>query len=222
MTEPTDHLRIAGRAADHPRARDLARVVHAIHQRYAREVVGAYELCPHMKDPRKAFGHFCVMLDVGEPDLAAAVAEVLAAKGEVCHLVYPLISMPALRFERFGGRIHDAVEAEMGRDAPVHATFHPEMDGGGENASRLVGLVRRAPDPFVQFVPEGLQGGGTQYVDLDSIDWSQIKPPEAPRNEQTYERLGEEGRRAIAERVATLRRARDEAYAELIDALLRD
>jgi hypothetical protein len=175
-------LTIAGTLSHHPAAPALAAEVERVHHRYAREVVGAFRLCPFMRDPESAFGRFVVVLD-RRLDVATAVAEVAAAGSQVVHLIYPLLDIAAAPFERFGNEVHQAV-ARRGPGGPVHATFHPAMAGDASSPARLVGLLRRAPDPFIQFVPEGLHQGGTVFADLSAIDVQALlaakQPPRAP------------------------------------------
>ncbi len=215
MAEPT----VAGALAAHPIAAEFARAVERVHHRYAREVVGAFELCPFMNDPESAFGRFCVMLD-RELDLAAAKEQVLAAPG-VVHLVYPLAAASSSAFERFGNALHEAVRREAFArrlDAPVHATFHPEMEGDRSSGPRIVGFLRRAPDPFVQFVPEGLAKGGTQFVDPARVDIAELMAA-AHRKRDLASRLTPAEIDRIAALLADIRAERDASYARFLDAL---
>ena len=212
-TEPI----LAGPLADHPLARDFAEVVREVHHRYAAEVVGAFRLCPFMKDPATAFGRFCVVLDV-EPSVHDATQLVVAETSQVAHLIYPLVRMDCAEFERFGGDVHEAV-ARTGRGAPVHATFHPDMGGDTASASRIVGLLRRAPDPFIQFVPEGLHGGGTTFLDPAAIDLTALSAPSGDNTESLFDRLTAED----YERIDAIQRAikveRDARYRRFLDAM---
>jgi hypothetical protein len=209
---------LAGQLADHPDAEAFARVIQEVHHRYAMEVVGAFRLCPFMKDPETAFGRFCVVFD-REPSVATAKALVLAETSQVAHLIYPLVRMTCAEFERFGGDVHKAVAA-TGRGAPVHATFHPDMGGDRSSASRIVGLMRRAPDPFLQFVPEGLHGGGTTFIDVSAIDWTSLQPPPSEDNTASlFDRLGEEDYDRIAAVQDAIKKERDERYRRFLDAM---
>lgn len=216
-----DRVVVAGALRAHPSAEAFAREVHHVHHRYATEVVGAFTLCPHMaSDPDKAFGTFAVMLD-REVDVEAAVAEVLRAPSQVVHLVYPLIADGVSAFEQHGQAMHRAVaEAFVGRGgrAPVHAAFHPRMQGDATSASRLVGLLRQAPDPFVQFVPEGLHEGGTQFIDMSTFDPATYVPPPQPRAEGNFERLAAIDIETIITRIAEIQRERDRRYEEHLNA----
>ncbi len=210
---------LAGALAGEPHAAEFARIVESVHHRYAREVVLAYGLCPFLHDPESAFGRFCVVLD-REPVIETAAAIVLTAPG-VVHLVYPLHRGNCHTMERFGNALHEhvrrALHARGDRDPPVHATFHPEMEGDPSSPHRRIGLVRRAPDPFVQFVPAGLTGGGSKFVDPATLDLAALlaAPPKPPS------RVGKLGPNELAALMATLadiRRERDARYQGFFDA----
>jgi hypothetical protein len=216
---PPEGPRVAGALAGHAIARDFAREVMRVNHRFAAEVVGAFELCPFMSDPANAFGRFCVMLD-RQPDVTSAVSEVLAAPG-VVHLVYPLVTGEATPFERFGNALHEAVRREAHRrdiEPPVHATFHPEMEGE-RSEKRLIGFLRRSPDAFVQFVPAGLASGGTQFVaDPSKIDVAALIA--ATQNKKgLFQRLSSTDLDAIARAQRDIRADRDKSYAPFLAAL---
>jgi len=151
---------IRGKLAEHAGAVAFAAEVWRVHRRYAEEIVGRHRLCPFMKEPETAFGDFVVVLD-DAPDLALAREVALAARGTVVHLVYPLIEIEPRTFERFGAEVGAALRESLPHPAPVIASFHPRFSGDASSPGRLVGLLRRAPDPFVQIVPSGLHEGGT-------------------------------------------------------------
>jgi hypothetical protein len=208
-------VKVAGALAHHAAAADFAAVVERVHHRYATEVVGAFRLCPFMRDPETAFGRFVVMLD-REPDTRTAAAEVIAAGSQVVHVVYPLVRGAPSSFERFGNEVHQAV-ARQTHGGPVHATFHPDMSGDARSPARLVGLLRRAPDPFVQFVPEGLHKGGTVFADLTELDLAQLLAqqgagPRAPLVPAEIER--------IEATQADIHADRERSYAKHLSALV--
>ncbi len=155
-----------GPLAGHPLAAKFAAEVHRVHRRYAAEVVAANRLCPFLKDVDTGFGAFVAMLDPREePDVEATLAAVKAANNPVIHVVFPLIRPAPSSFERFSGRLTQALKRAFTRP-PVMATFHPELAGDADDPYRLVGLLRRAPDPFVQLIPEGMNEGGTVFAPL--------------------------------------------------------
>ena len=186
--QPTVVGALAGAPGAGAFATEIARLLH----RYAAEVVAAFGLCPHVQDVAGSLGAVCIVLD---RDLAAATAAraVRATGAKTVHVVCPLAGVDAPRFERFGNAVAHAL-AHDGGFRLVHATFHPELAGGTENPERLVGILRRAPDPFVQLVPPGIQQGGATIAGSP--------PPPPPADEpivRTYGRLrGEPLERLVA------------------------
>ncbi len=175
---------VAGKLADAPGADAFADRVAALMHRYAVDVVAANQLCPFLHNVETGLGAVVVVLDEGlDPKLAAL--SIREAESQVVHAVFPLATRAdASPFERFGNAVSEALRKDGG-DSLVHATFHPAMVGGTENAHRLVGLLRRSPDPFLQFIPPGMQEGGTVMAGE--------APPKAPAVESTFSRLRRDG-----------------------------
>lgn len=214
MDVPTDQqpaLVVVGALASAPGAAELARDVAHLLYRYAVEVVAGFALCPHMHDLSRSIGAACIVLD-RTLDAGLAARAVRSTGSKVAHVVFPLSTAESNEFERFGNALAQALVADGGPRL-VHATFHPQLAGGTEYAARLVGVLRRAPDPFVQLIPPGIQQGGTQFAD------SQPPPPQAePYLDVTYRRLQggqldvllarqaelHEARRALQPRLAAL------------------
>jgi hypothetical protein len=118
-------------------------------ERYAR-AIEARGLCPYMHTG--GLGEVIVALD-RTLDRELACTAIAATTAPVMHVVFPLVARDASHaFERF---CNDVATRARGRGS-VHAAFHPAMTGGSETADRRVGLVRRAPDPFLQLVPAEL------------------------------------------------------------------
>jgi hypothetical protein len=159
--------RVSGALASSPRAAAFADEVAALLADYAREVVAAHRLCPHLHDVGPALGAVCVVLD-RELDVAAA-AELARMGSAVVHLVYPLTAVAAPVFERFGNALAERL-ARDGGPRVVHAAFHPALAAGGDAASRLVAIARRAPDPFVQLVPADIHGGSERPREPPPLD----------------------------------------------------
>lgn len=194
-----------GAQADAADAAAFAEVVADLMHRYARDIVARNHLCPFLHNVEAGLGAVCVGLD-RSLDPAATARVIRATERDVVHVVFPLAdreNSPA--FERFGNSVAEALRKDGG--APmVHATFHPAMVGGRENAHRLVGLLRRAPDPFLQFIPPGMQSGGTVM---------QGEPlPKAPALRDTFTRMvGEGGLEAVVRELDALHQERAERYA---------
>ncbi|AKT36490.1 hypothetical protein [Chondromyces crocatus] len=218
-------LVLRGEFASHPQAARFAAEVVRIHTRYADEVVAGYQLCPFLRDTASGFGTFCVLLD-REPVLETTLSAARDADSSVIHLVFPCLRTPAAAFERFAARVGDALRRGTGQNAtapgtfplppvndkaPVMATFHPQMLGDASNAHRLVGLLRRAPDPFVQLIPAGLSGGGTVLAGAG------VEPTE-DRSELLYARLRGAGVEAIQSAILAIQADRNAAYSSFLEA----
>jgi hypothetical protein len=208
---------IAGQLSDHTDAEKLAAEVYRVHHRYATEVVGAFRLCPHMKDPESAFGAFCVVLD-REPSTETAVDLVVNNRESVVHLIYPLVQLDFGSFETFGKGLLPAL-AKATSSPPVQAIFHPEMWGDTSRAERFVGVIRRAPDPFVQFVPPGLHVGGTEFLDPTLLASGQLLEAQPSNDETIFDRLTPDHIETIMASLAAIRADRDESYRPFVDAM---
>jgi hypothetical protein len=148
--------------------RAFAEKIAAVHTRYALEVVLAHKLCPFLKDPESGFGQFCIVLDE-EVDVDLAFHTVQNTPG-VLHIVYPCIKDSYSTFWEFSSTLGNRVQKSSPK-SPVYAVFHPAFPGDAKNPHRLVGVLRRAPDPMIQYIPPGLTTGGTVFV-------GQALPPE--------------------------------------------
>ncbi|HSN97465.1 MAG TPA: hypothetical protein VLS89_04170 [Candidatus Nanopelagicales bacterium] len=217
---------LRGEFASHPAAARFAAEVARVHRRYAEEVVARYQLCPFLRDTVSGFGRFCVLLD-REPQLETTLSAAREADSAVVHLIFPCVRTPAQRFERFaagfGDKLRRAVDGAPtvqgivvppleSSKAPVLASFHPQMAGDPSNVHRLVGFLRRAPDPFVQLVPPGLSEGGTVLAG------GGIEPVE-DRSEGLFARLRGAGVEEIRAIILAIQADRDAAYAPFLAEL---
>ncbi len=207
---------IRGSLQGHPLAQSFAAEVHRVHRRYAAEVVAKNGFCPFLRDVDTGFGRFCVMLDP-EPDVDTALAAVHAAGTSVIHLVYPCTTrLVASPFEKFAGRLGEALKKAL-RDPPVMATFHPALPGDGSNPFRLVGLLRRAPDPFVQLIPEGLHEGGTMFAGAADLEETttgeELDPAQA-----NFAKLHGGFLEKLVALMSEIRADRDRSYAPFLEA----
>lgn len=198
---------IRGKLATHPNAQAFAAEVLHVHKRYATEVVQQFALCPFTRDVEVAFGKFCVMLD-REPNHDATRAAILEAKSPVLHVVFPLALPPANIFERFASTLVASLRGHL-ESPPVMAAFHPELVGDRESAHRMIGLVRRAPDPFVQFIPAGNHEGGTMFA--SSVEAAEEEAVD--RSELNFKRLRGQKLDELLGIIADIRAERDRRYA---------
>jgi len=229
-----------GDLRDHAIARDFAAQVVRVHKRYATEVVAGYRLCPFLRDVDTGFGRFCVAM-TDRVDLDEARAAFIQAESAVIHMVYPLVRTPPSEFERFGGDVGRAArdvwratpegDARFGSEPPVIATFHPRLAGDRSAPHRLIGILRRAPDPFVQVIPGGHYESGTVLAPLSEMGelspevlkkvLAAVPPPPRDRAADTFARLKPELLDEIEALVAEIHADRDRAYAPFLTELGR-
>lgn len=224
-----------GSLRGHPAAIPFAEQVVRVHRRFAVEVVAAHRLCPFVKDPDVAFGRFCVGL-TERTDLDEARDVFVRAGNPVLHIVYPLIRGPAGDFERFGGDVGRAArdvwralpagDGRYGPEPPVIATFHPGLAGERTSPHRMIGLLRRSPDPFVQIIPGGHHESGTvvaPITDITALTPEMIAkllaiqpPPPKDRIHETFARMTPALFDEIAATIADIMADRDRSYAPLL------
>jgi hypothetical protein len=191
--------------------------VHRVHRRYAAEVVAANRLCPFLRDVDTGFGAFVVMLDPGEPSVEATADAVLAAESPVLHVVFPLVRPAPNLFERFSGRLANALKTRL-RTPPVMATFHPELAGDATDPHRLVGLLRRAPDPFVQLIPEGMNEGGTVFAPLSAVPAEEASSEPVDVAQVNFDKLMGGRAEALLALMNAIHEDRNSAYAPFLAA----
>lgn len=203
--EQRDVVRVFGAGASHARAGELARQVHELLFAYAREVVAAFKLCPFLHNVDTGMGAVGVVLEK-KPQVETAVAAMLALDTQVVHMAFPLFEGGSSDFERFGNRFAEALRRALPSPL-VHASFHPALVGGTENPHRLIGLLRQAPDPFVQFIPPGLASGGTVLAGDAQADVDHAGA--------RFERLKGPALEAVLARVESLKSQRETRYGAL-------
>jgi len=203
-------IHLVGAKKEAKEAALLAEKSAALLERYVHEVVLAFRLCPFLHNPEGALGAVVVVLDV-EP-VEETLADTIESLGApIVHALYPLVSGESPPFERFASRTGALLRTRLGRGAPVSAAFHPAMHGETDDPHRLIGILRRAPHPFVQYVPADVPtGGGTVVAGA---------PLPAPSGaEANFARLtattAELDR--VVEILAELHRARDAELTELV------
>jgi hypothetical protein len=154
-------VEIIGPLASSLGARSFSRGVIDLLARYA-SVIATHGLCPYSD---AGLGEVVVVLD-DRLDVELAVARIRASGARVLHLVFPCAPRERSHpFERFCSTVATRV-ADRGS---VHAAFHPAMTGENDDPDRRVGLVRRAPDPFLQLVPGELAAAHRPLGDVARV-----------------------------------------------------
>ncbi len=102
------------------------------------------------------------------------------------------------------------------------ATFHPDLAGDPGDPHRLVGLLRRAPDPFIQLIPEGMHGHGTVFAALpergEPVPSAGPEPVDSAH--ENFAKLKGARIEPLLALMAEIRADRDRSYAPLLAALL--
>jgi hypothetical protein len=169
-----------------------------LHHRYQREIVEACGLCPWAERARvdESFRpRVLLQSDMqGTAASLAAIDDLMAdVDAEVAVLIFPRLRQPRLEFERFVARVReaDAARHPLGDIPFVFAGFHPEAVPDTSDPERLIPFLRRTPDPTIQLlrtrVLERVRGsapGGTQFVDVRTLDITLPKTPGVPLRER--------------------------------------
>lgn len=153
---------------------------------YLRTFVEAFDICPFAKTCRERGRLHRSVLTGSGPILQHAVdAAVLALQAgdpevEVALLILPEVALEPSEFEAFAlsvaQRAATCLQANGLRFAFHVVAFHPRMPFRDDDAFRLVGLMRRSPDPTLQLVRasvlEALKGHAVEdklYVAVEDI-----------------------------------------------------
>ena len=194
---------LVGQLSRDPMARELALEAAHLTERYAREVVREFALCPHLRDIETGLGAVCVVVD-RELDPAAVARAVRATGRTISHVVFPRAVAGWARFECFAIAVGDSLYVDGGlRLFP--AAFHPEMIGGSQCPEQLAGLLRRSPDPLVQLIPV-----------LQNNHNAGVLGPTSHRK-QLHRRIRGDVLERVVERQAALRLERKQRYARFVD-----
>jgi hypothetical protein len=222
---PVDPLLVTERAA---------REVLRVYDRYAREVVEAFDFCPWASSARRSGAAvpgviFQRDLEDLEPSLQAISQLEMRANVSVGLLIYPCLPGSRLDFEHFVRKLRhaDSLRYEPGQLPFAMAAFHPQGALDQSSADRLVPFVRRSPDATLQLVRQsaleavrGDPNAGTALMEpwMMSTRGRAIDAPPSIRekiarnNLRTVERLGAS---SIEARLADIQRDREQTYAEL-------
>jgi hypothetical protein len=194
------------------------REVLRINERWIREVVERFGICPFAEPALKA-GHVARRAIVGRDDAErAAAARVLVEelardeKIEVALLIFPSVTMSADAFDAWCAPLRAA------HPAFVAAVFHPESAYDVATAAQAVGFFRRAPDPTLQLVRvtalDAVRGSGGKFMfDFSAEAWAELKKRE--HRLPTSERIGRDNHAMLMrEGISTLQAIYDDIRAD--------
>lgn len=220
--------------------RALEAIALEANDRYLETFLEPHSFCPFSRGGRKrglTHREVCLAssLDV-TPWLDLMEALAADPTKVVAQLIFPAIEVPPDAWSRFCHELTTAGNERMrvgvGKGAEVFAVapLHPELGYSTKNAYTLIPLLRRTPDPTVQWVRldalEKLYEGRsakTVFVDVAELEAFLAAPQKKPlfdriaeTNQQMAERLG------VAEVERTLRELSRWAQARYARALLDD
>jgi hypothetical protein len=195
----------------------------ARNDRYLRDLVEAFQICPFARTCRER-GALArtVLAGRGEPLFAALTQaarqlhEPSQAHVEVALLIAPEFGDDWRVFDGWATRLASELRDQRHADGEAIAfhvvAFHPAMRGSDDDAWRLVGLLRRSPDPTLQLVRisvldavKGADAGQTRYVAPEDLHRLDMLP-----------------RKGISERIAEANFATWRAHGQAMAAILRD
>ena len=165
--------------------------------RYVREFVEAFNLCPYAKRTRETgrLQRF-VLLEESHAALEALVRtieklEAMAPETvDVALVIFP--SLPqgkdaATAFEQLVAQARERMQSRhAGGDTPFYCVpFHPGFAEDLADEHRAVRFIRRSPDPTVQFVRasvlRAVRGAGTtDYVDTSAMSATELLAVSVP------------------------------------------
>jgi hypothetical protein len=207
-----------------------------LHDRYSREIVEAFALCPWAKRARlEGVTRTRVLLQEDALDLEPSLTQIAEltedAGAEVAFLIYPRLAVGRPPFEELARRVRtaDAERRELGCAPFVFAAFHPDAEADIGDPERLIPFLRRTPDPTLQLlrssVVERVRAAapqGTAFVDPALLDELKLSSLEVPLRERIARANLDAVRRAgvdeVKRRLDDIRRDRDRAYGMLQEA----
>lgn len=158
-----------------------------LHQRYAEEVVEAFNICPWARRAREE-GEWerpvLLQRDLAiEPSLEVIRGLEADPRATVVAIViYPRLAVGPRAFDEFAARVRAADQARHGgRPVYVAATFHPDYVLSDRSPAAAVPWFRRSPDPSIQLIRhaviEEARGGGHGkfFFDLSSHSMDELR-----------------------------------------------
>jgi hypothetical protein len=214
----------------------LRREAERVYERYATEVVEAFQLCPWARRARldgRARTHVVIDATPAVDDILGQMDEIfLDQRVEVGLILLPRVPLDRPSFRRFVEEVraaHAAQHAATRAPGPpplAMAAFHPEAHPDLGSAARLVTFLRRTPDPTIQLVRQtvldavrGPVSSGAVYAPRAVLDLGLLPAEAIPladrvaaSNLATVQRAGVARVEAILD---DIRADRDRAYADV-------
>lgn len=141
----------------------IAELALAANARWTREVIEAGNYCPFARRAREQQRATALVsfdtVDLDQPERSAdglfAHADRLAndERAEVVQVIFPLLEVTSDRWQRYAKGLTAAVHRRRGQGSVFAvAAFHPELPWSGDGPQAIVPLLRRTPDPTIQWL----------------------------------------------------------------------
>lgn len=164
--------------------------------RYVQEVLEAQVFCPFAREARRqsrteAVVHLVTSRDC--EDLYQLLIDRAGGDKEVVQVIFAASDVEPKAFSTFCHALTRAAHAHLGREVFALAPLHPDLGYRRDSPFTIVPLLRRAPDPTLQWVRlstlheiyEGREAD--RYVDVERLAQFLATRPPAP----LYDRIAE-------------------------------
>ena len=165
--------------------------------RYVREFVEAFNLCPYAKRTRETGRlHRIVLLEESEAACDALVRAIEKVEAlpletvDVALVIFPTLPQAkdaSVAFEQMVATARERMQSRHpGGDTPFYCVaFHPDFAEDLADEHRAVRFIRRSPDPTVQLVRASVLravrgAGSTDYVDVKGMSAVELMAVAAP------------------------------------------
>ena len=203
----------------------LAREALRLHERYHRELIERFSVCPWAK-PARADGrtraHVVVDVSCSPQELMPVLTQWADDPSiDVAFLIAPLFTGDADAFAHWAGLI-----GEQHSEVFLTAPFYPSAP----DSAGAIHFLRQTPDPTVQLVrrtrlEEIRAQDPPHYTDIFDLDLRELEADKAPRTvaasvlAHNERMLAREGRSEIRAIVDDIREDRERTYAKLLPLL---
>lgn len=203
----------------------LAREAVRLHERYQRDLIDRFSICPWAKPARtddRIRTHVIVEASCDLQDLRSVVDEWARDEtAEVAFIIVPRFDEGADEFEKWTAEV-GALRADVFLSAP----FHPDAS----QSAGTIHFLRQTPDPTVQLVRRArLEAIRAQdpphYTDIFHLDLADLETSKGPRTVAASvlalnnRLVAREGREALQALIDDIKADRTRTYAPILPLL---
>ena len=213
----------------------FVREVLRINDRYTREIVEGFDVCPFARSGRQSGRTAREVLLQRDNDPGPCVDTIERLESgredlEVVQVIFPRLQVDPTGLERFNAAVIEGRARRPGKPLFVHATFHPDYPCDPRSPDSLVAFFRRSPDPMIQLVRFAViqavrrhEDHGTQLFDPARLARGEL-PEERPLPvpdriaRDNHARILRDGPEVLQRIYDSIRAERREAYAAFEEA----